>query len=650
MWLTIDTVAKLLNVSPRLVCYRLAEFAIKKEPGKKGKSKTFIHLSSLPEEYQIKYLSSSANHKTENIVGWEKLSDMQRETAISRHQVVKQAIEIQETSKTVTDDISALAEKSGISTKTLYDWVSWYSKGKLDTSTGEQMIGLMALAPQYGKTRGRFLSMPKEMQDFVRGQWLQPNRPSIELVYLNLQQWAKQSGLEAPCRNTVHSFVRTIPEAANKLLRVGKFDYSSAHEPVMHRTSQELAFNEIWVGDHREHDVFIYVSEQNRQQAKRVWMTAWWDLASAKLVGCTFSFAPNSRTIANALRNGIITYGVPNMVYIDNGKDYRSHLLNGTAKNIGPVDFDHEAKGVLAALNIGVTHAIPRNARSKQIERWFRMWSEQFDTQLPGWCGRNNKIRPEKLAQEIKDGKLLTMSEFRGMAEQFIEKLDNTAYGDREKTPQQYVEEAQVVKVNVDVLNALLLERAKIKVTNYGIMMFGGLCYRNDELMRNVLVGQYVRARYNPDDLSSIVVWTMEGRLIGRVPLQTPVSAGELNVEAMKEVQNYRKSQRQIINGLVPVNMDFQNDFQKALEEVMKRRETRDRDKIIDEKRGPETNIRMIFANDTAKLVSDVSKAKEQKNDQEENVVPLFFKDAGNADFVTPKPVEPRNPLSESEE
>ena len=65
-------------------------------------------------------------------------------------------------------------------------------------------------------------------------------------------------------------------------------------------------------------------------------------------------------------------------LYIDNGKDYRSRMIEGTGEQAyqpGKLNSEITAdNALLKCLGIGVHHALPWRARSKTIERAFGLW------------------------------------------------------------------------------------------------------------------------------------------------------------------------------------------------------------------------------------------------------------------------------------
>src|ERR1022692_4184994 len=90
--------------------------------------------------------------------------------------------------------------------------------------------------------------------------------------------------------------------------------------------------------------------------ALRPWLTAMIDMRSRKIVGTAWSATPSSHTISSALRVGIESFGIPQILYVDNGKDY---------EKVGRIDFSPECSGVLVRLGIQPQYCLPRHPQSK---------------------------------------------------------------------------------------------------------------------------------------------------------------------------------------------------------------------------------------------------------------------------------------------
>ena len=104
-------------------------------------------------------------------------------------------------------------------------------------------------------------------------------------------------------------------------------------------------------------------------------------MRSRTVVGYCITAAPNSTTILQAFRSGCQTYGPPDAVKIDNGKDYDSELFTGTTKKRRRLETkldETNITGLYAMMAIAVSFAIPYHPQSKAIERWFDTLEGQF--------------------------------------------------------------------------------------------------------------------------------------------------------------------------------------------------------------------------------------------------------------------------------
>ena len=118
-------------------------------------------------------------------------------------------------------------------------------------------------------------------------------------------------------------------------------------------------------------------------------------------------------------------HGLCRIWYSDNGKDYRSALIEGndswhrsdwiqpeesTEKYNPNVEFAES--GILNWFGIRQVKALPFRGCSKKIERHWRTLEEEYLSDLPGYCGSDPKHRPAKFLRDIKSGNLYTFEQF----------------------------------------------------------------------------------------------------------------------------------------------------------------------------------------------------------------------------------------------
>jgi putative transposase len=461
--------------------------------------------------------------------------------------------------KNKTERLKAVAQKNNITFVTAQNWYKAYIKH-----------GIAGLAPSWGKLNGNCWSIPQELQQLIKSSYLRPAQPFKFHVYKDVEKWCKDNNAEPPSYRTVCRFIETgISEADKMLFRIGKRAYRDKYEPVIRRDFDDLAVNEMWVLDHREFDIFVYTDDRRIKYA-RPWISAQMDLKTRCLVGWQISFQPNSNTAALGMRHGILNYGKPDGVYLDNGKDYRSKFLNGKTKKIGKIDFDLRAQGVFARLNIKPRFAWPYSGRSKPIESFFRNFPIQFERYLPGWCGCNNKERPEKLNQEIKDGKLITVDELRQLVVKFLAEYNNREHSETGIAPNEAYKGALITRIDEDAL-ALLLMKGKESITywNDGLHLHNAR-YRNLELNRLVKVGEKVDVFYNPGDMNVIYVYK-DGNYLCKVPIEGKFSM-HASEEDFKYMAKLRKDARAQISR-TRQNYKFVYSMENALEAAKEMRQ-----------------------------------------------------------------------------
>jgi transposase InsO family protein len=380
---------------------------------------------------------------------------------------------------------------------TLRAWRKSYRRG-----------GLGALLPKWGKTRGQFLALSTALQSFIKEDYCSLQRPSPTTVYRHTVTVCGHLNEPIPSQATVNRFLLTLPPAAVVLAREGPKAWRAQMEPKCHRDLNALSANEYWCGDHREMDLFVRVDDRDGAKIFRPWLTAWLDLGTRTCVGHVVRLVPNSDGIALALRAGILRFGVPQELYIDNGKDYRCEYLNGQRQTSRNVSLSHDATdtlapGVLSPLGVTITHAKPYQAWSKPIEPWFSHTFPEWEKSLPGYCGPNGKARPEKLTGEIKRGEILTLAQFTERLTERIEEYHRTEHSVLGCAPLAAWRETEIVRPNPRTLDLLLMRQKAVKVYHQGLKLHGRHYWHDDLILH---MGQTVDVRFG-DELGRVLVF-----------------------------------------------------------------------------------------------------------------------------------------------
>lgn len=232
-------------------------------------------------------------------------------------------------------------------------------------------------------------------------------------------------------RYPVNRFIATLSEQEVAYGQQGPEFWMESYAPKTVRNRAEKV-NAVWFGDHHLADVVV-IAKHDEKTGKdilaRPWLTVCTDSASSAIVGSVVTLRPNSLTIAECFcRAAAFTvdspfHGLPEVFYVDRGKDYRSKLLEGDdpefrVRTDTASYFNRAFCGnpLLCALNVTVLHAMPRTGRSKTIERTFGTVTRSAFSQLPGWTGNCPSARPFDFAKEkkalLEKGGLWTLEKF----------------------------------------------------------------------------------------------------------------------------------------------------------------------------------------------------------------------------------------------
>lgn len=329
-------------------------------------------------------------------------------------------------------------------------------------------------------------------QDYLAHHYCKPNAPSQNQLLQNLsteadrvgkkacarcpynpdsrarQQWKKKhkepelpvcnvsgNGLIVPdTRYPVNRFLHSLSEQDIDFQRLGPEYWQTFYS---HKTVREKpeTVNSVHFGDHHLADLMVIIGKDKTDGSPilaRPWLTVMTDAASDAIVGSVVTLRPNSMTIAECFcRAAAFTidspfYGLPEVFYVDRGRDYRALWIQGNNPDLKE-RLDSDAylnrafcdNPLLPALNVTIRTALPRTGRSKNIERVFGTITRTWFKPLPGWTGNSPQNRPFDFEKEKKrllaKGGLMTLEQFARYWFEVIVPGYNSSRFDQEKSP-----------------------------------------------------------------------------------------------------------------------------------------------------------------------------------------------------------------------
>lgn len=328
--------------------------------------------------------------------------------------------------------MTILSESNGLKGTALFQFVANWNVLNSDQPTSYSAImkmrqryfeqGISGLLAQYGKRKGNS-NVQDEYFDYFKGLYLKQGGPSalscwdITFGYAKRKHKAVKENFPC-CRSFLNRLHKEIPPNAICLARKGKNAWNRKHGNYIERDYSTIVCGTVWVADHAQIDVACVFDDGT---IGFPWVTAWRDFKAAKWLGWVLEQGtPNSDRIFQSFYYAALDYGLPTDVLLDNGKDFRCKDFAGGRTRIKVDTQKPVAISMLAELNITVHFALPYNAQTKPIERDFNTIKEMFSKHCVGYRGGNVVERPEKLAEEIKQGKVIPFAKFKEVFNDFI--------------------------------------------------------------------------------------------------------------------------------------------------------------------------------------------------------------------------------------
>lgn len=320
-----------------------------------------------------------------------------------------------------------------------------------------------------------------------------------------------------------------LPEGVKVLGREGHKAYNDRCAPYIRRIYEDIASNEWWIADNHTFDVMVRDKAGN---IHRPYLTAFLDARSGIFTGFHITYNPCSEATLVALRKGILEYGIPDNIYVDNGREFLTFDIGGLGhrkKKPRNGEEPFEPPGVFKRLGINMTNAIVRNAKAKIIERRFLDVKNDLSRLFNTYTGGSVAEKPERLKFVLKKDQIYSDEEFEEYVEMVLmyyfnmEPYNGAVEADKGKCKMDVFNE-QITKKRTatkEDLHLMLMRSTRPqKVTRRGVHLDingGRIDFWNDDFV-HLYLDKKVYFRYDPDDLSSIRIYDLEDRYVMTVP------------------------------------------------------------------------------------------------------------------------------------
>ncbi|MCI6824558.1 MAG: Mu transposase C-terminal domain-containing protein [Ruminococcus bromii] len=362
--------------------------------------------------------------------------------------------------------------------------------------------------------------------------YLDEAQHSIQACIDYTRMWIEKAAPQYLPLPDYSSFYRKVQNSIPKQLEImgreGMKAFQDRCGTYIRRTYESMFSNEWWIADNHTFDV---QTKGKNGSIHRLYLTAFFDARSGIFTGCYVTDAPSSQSTLLALRKGIQKYGIPQNIYVDNGREFLTFDVGGLGHRLKKSQRDRFAPPpVLERLGIKMTNAIVRNAKAKIIERRFRDVKERLSKLFNTYTGGNVVERPERLKKVVKNlDNIPTDENFTNAVEDILQYYFNeqqysgAVSGDSGKTRMQvYKDNLHEKRIASEYdLNLMLMRSTRSqKVGRRGVhITVAGeqIDYFNDELKANYF-GQSVYCRYDPENMSTVRVYDLNDNYLMTVP------------------------------------------------------------------------------------------------------------------------------------
>lgn len=545
-WLTVQKAALICGVTDSAIkkavqCNKYESCYV--EGRGRGGRQLRVSLESLPNEAQARYRGEQAEKSTDILLS---LTDAQRDVVFSKLSAVEEYQDFKRTYPKA-DKLQAFLTQHNenfpdkpLTKRQLNHWERLFNR--------DGIAGLVDRRGGYNKGQS---SIREDEKKVFLSFWLQEKGtknggPSVASCYRLTQRVFPDRQLASV--SAFERLARSIPYPTKVLAREGKKAFDDKCMPYVPMDYTKLHTNQQWVADDHVFDVLVEFPDGH---VGRPWITGWEDRRSRYIVGYLMSdHDPNANDILDAFARAVSSFGIPEGVLLDNGKNY-------TVKDLFNRDF---TMSIANQMTLSVTNAIKFNAKAKHIERFFNTLEYSYMIHLESYIGANPKRRPERM-QTVNDklkGVAMPYAEFIQYVDQVISIYNNSPHrgdGMNGMTPcQAYTNNATTIRTADPVLLSMYFKRTSklIKVGRNGVRVPElEQYYDANELFSHQ--GERVYARYNTDDVRQVYIISEDGKFICTAESIDLGSLDEkLTAQNLRKLNAKKKERRKQARAIIP--------------------------------------------------------------------------------------------------
>lgn len=356
------------------------------------------------------------------------------------------------------------------------------------------------------------LRISEEWQKFIIKTYKEGNRSSRQMspaqVAVRVKVRAQELGMEEyPSHMTVYRILNPLIDQGQRQKR--SLGWRGDRLKLKTREGMEIEIewsNQVWQVDHTLVDVMVV--DQAGVLLGRPWLSIVVDTYSRCIMGMHLGFdPPSAQLVCLALRHGILpkrypvayelkqtweTYGLPQYLYTDGGKDFRSQHIEQVATELG----------IVLCLR-------RKPSDGGIVERPFGTLNREFFSTIPGYTSSDVQTRSPKAESDA----CLTLLQLEKLLVRYIvdhynQRIDARMGNQSRIGRWEAGRSAQLALLGERELDMCLMRRDRRTVYRNGYLQLANLTYQGEHLAG--YVGETVIIRYDPRDITTVWVYQLQ--------------------------------------------------------------------------------------------------------------------------------------------
>jgi len=281
--------------------------------------------------------------------------------------------------------VNMAAGEAGQSPATVYRWLA-----RVKDRPREQWYPLLIPLQAGG---GRRTKISPRVWDVFIADYLRLSAPAMTACYERTQRIAQDRGWGPlpSLRTFQRKLQREVPASAVTLARKGT-EALAREYPAQERDHSVFHAMEAVNADGHRFDVFVRWPDGT---VARPILLAWQDVYSGKLLAWDIDRTENKDLVRVSFGRMVEKYGIPDRVYLDNGRAFTAKSISGGVSNRFRFKvLDEDPVGIITAMGCDVHWATPYHGQAKPIERGFRDLCE-YIAKHPAFEGAYTGNKPD---------------------------------------------------------------------------------------------------------------------------------------------------------------------------------------------------------------------------------------------------------------